>query len=249
MNIVQLFLEPEKIIDIGDNMANRPIYVPQKNSLGVDREAIEFKWFPGMAATQKQKCIASLHEQGTKAGISPILEISSKSEKDLGIKLSAFNLCFTTKKYEQTLTVETAFQGSKAFERGGPYKDLYFKSSREAKKDSRLKESGNLVGFKFFGQDFPLSPRTFFYDWIYVNALYKNQELTSELVKYNGFTDIEFNPQKSINCQAYSAALYVTLVQNRLLSEALKSPERFLKVLQLEYRSKDKNRTVQGVLM
>ena len=36
-----------------------------------------------------------------------------------------------------------------------------------------------------------------FYDWIYINALYKNKEIFNELIKYNAFTDIEFNPNKA----------------------------------------------------
>ena len=31
------------------------------------------------------------------------------------------------------------------------------------------------------------------------------------------FTDIEFNPEKSLNCQAYSAALYSSMVKNKIL--------------------------------
>lgn len=96
-----------------------------------------------------------------KKGISPILEISSKSHDSLGISLSAFNL---TLEFEgnQPMSVECAYQGSKVFEKGGPYTDLYYASSREAKTDERLKNSGNIIAFSFFGQEFSSQPTTAF---------------------------------------------------------------------------------------
>ena len=230
-------------------MATRPIFIPKKNNLlGVDIKTPEFKWFPGMAVVQSQKSIASLHEAGERIGISPILEISSKSKSELGVALSAFNLSFTTKKYKNTLSVETAFQGSKVFERGGPYSDLYEKTSREAKKDMRLKESGNLIGFKFYGETFELNPTTHFYDWVYINALRQEEKLSKQILEYAGFTDIVFNPDKSRNCQAYSAALYVSLCRASLLDEALKSRQRFLDILREEYSSKEKMHYFQRAL-
>jgi hypothetical protein len=193
-------------------MAKRPVYVPRKDGkLGVEKKDIEFKWFPGMSKSQKQKSIESLHTEVELSGITPILEISSKSEDEIGVQLSAFNLNITTKVHKKIFSVETAFQGSKVFQHGGPYVDLFDKTSREAKKDVRLKQSGKLIKFNFYKKDFPLKPRTFFYDWLYINALNQNLSLAKDVLKYSGFTDIEFNPKKSINCQAYSAALYVSL--------------------------------------
>lgn len=202
-----------------------------------------------MATVQSQKSIDSLHKAGEEIGISPILEISSKSKDELGVSLSAFNLSFTTKKYKKTLSVETAFQGSKVFERGGPYSDLYDKTSREAKKDLRLKESGNLIHFKFFGETFDLRPTTLFYDWVYINALRQSEELSSQVLKYNGFTDIVFNPDRSLNCQAYSAALYVSLCRSSKLDDALASRQSFLEILCDEYNSKENIRYFQRVLV
>jgi hypothetical protein len=75
-------------------MANRPVYIPKLNYElpGVITKDVEFKWFPGMSKSQKQKSITSLHEAAIDLDISPILEISSKSEIELGVELSAFNL-------------------------------------------------------------------------------------------------------------------------------------------------------------
>ena len=232
-------------------MANRPVYIPKvsNENPGVMVKDVEFQWFPGMSKSQKQKSIKSLHESANSLNINPILEISSKSDIELGVELSAFNLMITTKKYKNNFSVETAFQSSKVFERGGPYSDLLEATSRQAKKDIRLKESGNLVKFIFFGKEFSLRPRTLFYDWLYINALHQNENLSNEVVTYQGFTDIEFNPKKSLNCQAYSAALYVSLRNTGSINEALISTEAFLELLREEYSKRDDSMVVQSSLL
>ena len=78
-------------------MAIRPIFSPKLDAIGVEEKMIDFKWHPGMSASQKKKSIIELHLVATQVGIKNILEISSKSEIDLGIQLSAFNLLVTTK--------------------------------------------------------------------------------------------------------------------------------------------------------
>ena len=214
-------------------MAERPIYIPKYDSdLLVETKLVEFNWFPGMAPVQKQKSINSLHESAKTSGIaSHPLEVSSKSLNSLGVQLSAFNLRVKTEKYNREFTVESAYQSSKIFENGGPYKDLLFSPSIISKKDPRLKESGNIIGFEFFGVQWKLEPKTAFYDWIYLNALRKNLHAIEELDNFDAFTDIEFNPKKSINCQAYSVALFKSLQGRGLLIDALSSKEAFLDVI------------------
>ncbi|MBS8271053.1 hypothetical protein DYI26_20395 [Halomonas litopenaei] len=227
-------------------MASRPLFVPKSDEIGVSEKFIEFKWFPGMAASQKKKSIASLHDSARRLGYNNLLEVSSKSDDLLGVQLSAFNLIITTKKSNYSFSVESAFQASKVFEHGGPYKDLFFKDSLEAKRDVRLKESGDLVGFKFFGKDFPIIPRTFFYDWIYVNALVQNSDLCKGVAKYEGFSDIEFNPKKSINCQAHAVALFISIKNNGVLKQALSTPEDFLSLCKKHYENQSRNIGVQS---
>ena len=124
------------------------------------------------------------------------------------------------------------FQGSKVFERGGPFVDIFDMTSREAKKDERLRSSGCLTGFHFFGTDWELEPQTAFYDWLYINALKKQPpSWTEQLVEYSAFSDIEFNPERSINCQAYSVALYMSLHKRNRLDEATSSREAFLRTV------------------
>lgn len=86
-------------------------------------------------------------------------------------------------------------------------------SPREAKREERLKNSGPLTGFTFEGRTFPLKPSHIFYDYIYMGALLENEELSKVLLEYDAFTDIEFNPNKSINCQARAAAVFVSLTR------------------------------------
>jgi hypothetical protein len=214
-------------------MAERPIFIPTTEGPALVRtKHIEFQWFPGMAASQKQKSIDSLHASALKLpGISKVLEVSSKSREKLGVALSAFNLTFTTTKHNRTFSVECAFQGSKVFEHGGPYFDIFGMTSREAKKDERLRSSGRLTGFRFFGADWEIEPQTAFYDWLYINALKKQPNVTEQLLEYSAFTDIEFNPKRSINCQAYSVALYIALCTRGLLEDAISSQEAFLRVI------------------
>ena len=172
----------------------------------------DFEWYPGFAITQKQKSITSLHTSITNDNEDlRVLEVSTKSKDKLGQNLSAFNLTVINEKKGTNFTVESAFQGSKVFENGGPYTDLFEKKSSEAKKDIRLKNSGKLIAFQFFKYRFPLEPKTLFYDWLYLNTLKSKIELISEVQYYNVFTDIEFNSKKSINCQAKSVALFVLL--------------------------------------
>ena len=191
-------------------MARRPVFVPKKDKIGVEILEVDFVWSSGYAVVQKQKSIDSLHSNLSKFGPRNPLEISSKSREDLGVKLSAFNLSTTTQIKQRPFSVEVAFQSSKIFEGGGPYLDLLEVDSRSAKKDQRIRNSGRLTGFVFLGRQFPITPPTFFYDWLYINTLLKNEELLPQVVKRDSFTDIEFNPEKSINCQAYSVALLVS---------------------------------------
>jgi len=45
------------------------------------------------------------------------------------------------------------------------------------------------------------------------------------------FSDIEFNPKKSINCQARTCAVLVSLVRLDLIDEALSSKDRFIEIV------------------
>ena len=183
---------------------------------------IEFKWSGGFAKSQSQKNIKAIHS-GFLAMYPKhkILEISSKSLQELGTKLSAFSLTKYIPELNTTIPVECIYQSSKVFSNGGPYTDLIFKSPKDAKTDIRLKNSGELIGFKFNGIEYPLTENFTFYDYIYIWALMEHPSLTNELLKYMAFTDIIFTPNKSMNCQAKSAAIFRALYENQLLDDVL----------------------------
>lgn len=209
-------------------MAKRPIFIPYSEGLRFVREVdVEFKWNPGFAPVQKKKNVVALHDAAKLKGFDNLLEVSTKSEVKLGQRLSAFNMPIQLDD-GSTITLECAFQGSKVFEGGGPFTDIYRKTSREAKKDERLRNSGKIIGFRFEGFEFPNEPKTAFYDWLYSRALAPHREYLERFDEYDGFTDIEFNPDKSINCQARSCALFVSLVKKNLLDHAIQSPDNFI---------------------
>jgi hypothetical protein len=208
-------------------MAKRPIFVPDPSGESLAKEIeVEFQWFPGFSISQKQKSIRALHAASK---VAPLLEISSKSSEVIGRRLSAFAL--GTEVAGCTIPLECAFQGSKVFENGGPFVDLHSSSPLDAKRDSRLRESGLLVRFQLENQNFPLEPKTFFYDWLYISTCVAQPDILEQITKFGGFTDIEFNPKKSINCQARSAALLVALIQSGMLTKAMQSPTHFASIV------------------
>lgn len=201
-------------------MAVRPVYIPKSSAPFYNTVNIEFKWNGGFAVSQKQKNIKAIHD-GFRS-IHPDgkpLEISTKSLLETGIKLSAFNLMKYVPDLDKSIPVENVYQSGKVFENGCQYTDLMLVSPKDAKRDERLKSSGKLIMFKFNGQEFPLIPESLFYNYIYINAVLENEELSHKILEFNGFTDIEFNPQKGISTQAKSAAIYVSLSNLGLLEK------------------------------
>lgn len=208
-------------------MAERFVYETRETSPYVRPVRTEFTWFSGFSVAQKRRSIHSLHEAYLRRHPGKkLLEISSKGENPLGVQLSAFNLMMPVG--ERTAAVECAFQAGKVFEKGGPYVDLLGLTPREARRDARLKESGRLIGFSLLGEDWRTDPKDAYYRWLYLQALVANPDLAQQLLEYDGFTDIEFNPARQINCQAIAAATYVSLVRAGKLDEAMRDRGSFL---------------------
>ena len=210
-------------------MAVRPVFVVQASKPFVKTEMMEFVYHPGFALSQSRKNIESLHDHFVSKyreydGL--LLEISTKSNLPLGVCLSAFNLTYSLRD-GRTCSVENVFQSSKCFSNGRQYQEILDLSASEAKHFPALRTSGDVIAFQLEGIEYPTEPKTFFYHWLYVNALNQHQDLANEVIKYRAFTDIVFNPAKSINCQARSAALFVGLHESGLLDEAVSSPDRF----------------------
>lgn len=216
-------------------MANRPVFIASSSDSELVRvENFEFNWFPGFSISQKQKSIESLHRSFLeKYEGKRVLEISSKSESELGVSLSAFNLQIELSSGHKA-SVESLYQASKVFEKGGPFVDIRYKTSLEAKRDERLKASGEVIGFMHKRERWDIEPKTAFYNWLYLNVLNLNDDLKNEVVQYDAFTDIEFNPKKSFSCQAEAIALYVSMRRKGLLCEQSNIPtrEEFLTLIQ-----------------
>lgn len=212
-------------------MAERPIFLPHSATPYVQEKTISFKWHAGMSRAQAQRSIAELHASAAAAGYAPLLEISSKGTEALGVGLSAFNLRFTAPD-GRTLSVESAYQGSKVFKGGEHFPDLYGAPSRDAKLDERVKGRSDIASFDFFGVAWPGQPITAFYDWLYLQALAQHPDLLEALAAYAGFTDIAFNPQKSAACQARCAAMALGMQQAGVWEEALQGQGAFLECLE-----------------
>ncbi|MDE7363704.1 MAG: hypothetical protein K2N27_02270 [Ruminococcus sp.] len=208
-------------------MAVRPVFIPNDAVPFYSVVNIDFAWNGGFAVSQKRKNIDAVHNGfRLKNADGKPLEISSKSAVELGVKLSAFNLLKYVPELNKSIPVENVYQAGKVFADGTNFPDLMLVTPKEAKRDERLKQNGEITGFIFDNQKFPTTPQSLFYDYIYINALLENPELAEELVKYNGFTDIEYNPNKSISTQAKSAAIFVSLYKSGLTDE-IKDAEKF----------------------
>ncbi len=204
----------------------RPIFIPNRETIGVIEQDITFDWHMGMSKAVRQRSVKSLHEKAAEQGFCNILEASSKSEQAIGLYLSAFFL-----KNEEGIPVENLFQSSKVFENGGPFSDLKsrFVAPRDAKKDERLRNHGEMTEFRFNGQSFPLEPKSLFYDWLYIKTLFgcdNNTDLKNAFAdsRFDAFSDIEFNPKKSFSCQARTLALAVSLHLHESIKDFIRDP-------------------------
>ncbi|MBD5626984.1 MAG: hypothetical protein HDQ90_05825 [Desulfovibrio sp.] len=207
-------------------MATRPVFFVTTPGDGwVHVDEVSFQWFPGMSLAQKRRSIDAM--QAAAHAMAPgksLLEISTKSAEADGRALSGFELCLEAR--GRRMPVESVFQGSKLCRAGagvdGPYQELYGEDAVLAKRDPRLAHC-QLAGFRLFDEDWPFAPwppktgekdalpPSAFYDYVYFRALGQQPELAAKACGYGGFTDLEFTPGKSDNCQAFSAALFAAL--------------------------------------
>ena len=208
-------------------MESKPVFMPRVGSDNlVKTDMVRIERHVGFATRQKKKTLNDLHRViKKKYGFKNVLELSTKSGNKLSFPLSPYSLQITNDD-GQKYSVENAFQASKVFEQGGPYLDLLTEKPRQARKDDRLISSGELTGYDYFGMEWGVEPLTTFYDWLYINALKQHPELHEEVVQYQAFTDISFNPKRSVHCAAYSLAMFVALHKRDLL-EGVEDPGTF----------------------
>ena len=209
-------------------MAKIPIFVSSDRYPFVNEKIIDFEWHKELAIIQKKKSIKSLHTAALEQFKDlTLLEISTKSDNPLGVQLGAF--ISITKQKKSTL--EKMFYAAKIFKHGVQLKVLLFMPARQARSDIRLKKRSALIRFISNGKTWPSIPKTIFYDYQYLDTIKQNPSLSADLINYNAFTDIEFNPKKSFNYQAISAALYVSLVKIEKLEECMSGSDSFISLL------------------
>ena len=209
-------------------MAKREIYLAtNKLDIPYKKYTVDIKWNSGFSKTQYEKNLKSLKHEIEKIkelDIRKHLEISTKSDKELGVKLSAKNLNIKVNK--KPMIVEDLYQASKV-------------------KD----ELGRIIGFKYTYKldksvEFPNEPYGMYYDYIYSLALYENPHLLEELTdNYTTFTDIVFNPEKKLNTQARAAALATTLKNNNMLRELVLDMKNFKEYYREMYENISKVKT------
>ena len=186
-------------------MAIRPIYISNIPEKPFIKRDIQFVWIKGMSYSQKCKRRDSMHEVVAKLyPIDKVLEISTKSNKELGVNLSALKLTVKYKSGNEE-TVEKIYQSSKV-----------------------LDENNKIKEFKFNNTLFEKDPYSMYYDYIYMLGLYCHKEYWEDLNKYDIFTDIEFNPNKMLNTQARAAAIWNTLYRNNMI-DIIESQDEFKK--------------------
>ena len=194
-------------------MAHRPIFIPGELKGPLFREvSIQFKWHAGLAASQRKKCVHELHEEAARAGYDDVLEVSTKSDAEIGRRLSAFRLDVSLGKHRTK--IECLYQGAKVFEKGGPFPELFALKPIEAKRFFRDKSLGLITHFQVDETIFENLPFHAFYDWLFIRALAEHKDFLREgLEQFGSFSDIEFNPKRSINTQARTIAIIKNLIE------------------------------------
>lgn len=200
----------------------------------------------------------------SKYGLKPdeILEVSTAShDYEVGQALSAMNLIYVDPETQESYPVENWFQSSKTFVKDGiergPYRELLGirlakryvnphpdKKTVEQHKGDMLFDNiqREIVGsqmscFKMSGAEYPLLPRSAFYDYLYVSALCQpqNRSLAEGLMQFRVFTDIMFNPgtgkNKKFNTQARSCAIFASLAKRDKLDASIESFNAFVRIV------------------
>lgn len=212
-------------------MAKRRVYYIEGNKIRFTDFDIE--WNHGFSIQQKQKNVRNLHAAISNyfnVQLNQILEVSTKSLEEIGRQLSSFNLKIQTK--EGKFPLECFYQSSKVFTNfWGEYQifEALYMSPKSAKVRLAKENHKCLIKFRCFGKDFPLEPKYLFYDWLYINAVKELPDLINHIFNYKFFTDIEFNPDKSLSCQARTLVLYIWLIKNNRLDDYINNPIYFYK--------------------
>lgn len=193
-------------------MATRPVFLINQNKPYFSEYNVNFIYNNGFAPCQKRKNIIAIHDAFHKDNSDKeILEISSKSFDEVGVNLSAFNLTIYVESLGKRMPVEIMYHSGKIYKDSGRHLEILNMSPRESKKYLYQNKFGSIEYFIFENQRVEVDQIYAFYNWLYNRALLENEDIASELLRYEAFTDVEYNPNRSKNCQARSAAIFVSL--------------------------------------
>lgn len=151
------------------------------------------------------------HERAGAPGNLRVLEISSRSDEEIGRSLSAMRLPAARSDDERRLPVESIYQAAKCYGEQGPGEALSngFNAKRH---DRERRRAGGLTGFEHGGTFWPTGSGSAFYDQLWIKAAADGgNELTGRLEGYDGFSDQFHRPGQSVACQARAAAILVGL--------------------------------------
>lgn len=158
----------------------RRVYVVKDGQIHQEDYSIKLKYDSNLTKEENDKNtkenIETVHNAFTTAHPNltepKLLEISNNSPDELGRALAERELKITDA-YGKETTVERLF------------------------KNSEMKDGDKVTGYEYDEAIYTLSEKELFYNWLYAKALQQNPELTKKLEegKYDGFTDIYFNPK------------------------------------------------------
>lgn len=191
----------------------------------------QFEWLKGLNPAVRQENSGRLKDAVCHdLGIARVLEVSTKSDLLLGVKLSAFSLKLPERFGSPNL--ESAYQGSKVFvdsngEEVRPPEWVCASEPHIAKRYIRDRfATSQVAGFDFNGRFWAASPSCLFYDYLFFEAVQTKSAEFQEILDFQAFVDIEsaknhlgFQQGKPFNTQARSAAIYSTIVKNRLIDD------------------------------
>ena len=200
----------------------------------IEELPLEIAWHGGFALSQKQKNIRALHAKAAALGISPVLEISTKSPLEIGKRLSAFSLKIDVGGVMKSL--ESVYQSSKVFAESGQHEMLMDLDPFKAKKEVRRLGQGPIIAFRFLGREFPTEPVNAFYDWLYIRAIAPHEDWIKRNLKFKAYSDIEFTPNRSVNCQGRAVAEYHALSMRGDAIECADDFDKFRNMLLLSQR-------------
>ncbi len=217
-------------------MAKRLYFIAKPSYQGlIVEKTINFEYFRGQNPKQKRKSVDAMQHaiMATESG-GKILEVSKESTSDLGIKLSSINLMYKTRE-GKSYPVLNIFESSKVFEFGGPYRGLLTADPNDLKNDVRLKDSGRLLGFHFEDVPYSLTPRSLFFDYIYIKALNDRKTIHDELLNYDMITDVTYQMGKMFASSARACAYFISLKKTNLIDEALESTDSFKEIYKYSF--------------